>query len=288
MAKRKSKTKAKQRSRSSANRQTNAATKKAKAKSVSKQPTKKAASRNEKSAGNQEPQELPPKYCYRYPHPAVSVDCVVFGLTDGKLNVLLIERGGEPFKGKWALPGGFVEINEGLDTAAQRELEEETGMTDLFLEQLYTFGAVKRDPRERVISVAYYALVNRDDHDVAGASDAAQAVWFAIDNLPSLAFDHESIFLTAIERLKAKVRYEPIGFELLPEKFTLSQLQALYESILEQPIDKRNFRKKIVRMGILIELDEYQTGVAYRAPRLYSFDEQGYREKAKAGFNFEV
>lgn len=121
----------------------------------------------------------------RYPHPAVSVDCVVFGLTDGKLNVL--------FKGRWALPGGFVEIDEDLDTAAQREDEEETGLTDLFLEQLYTFGAVERDPRERVISIAYYALVNRDDHAVAGSSDAAQAVWFSIDNLPGLAFDHQSI-----------------------------------------------------------------------------------------------
>ncbi len=227
-------------------------------------------------------------YTYEYPHPAVTVDGVVFGYDDADLKVLLIQRDLAPFKGKWALPGGFVGIDESLETAVRRELEEETGITRLYLEQLYTFGEPKRDPRERIISVAYYALVKLADHTVRAASDARRVAWFPVADLPQLAFDHEEIMDVALRRLKAKIRYEPIGFELLPEQFPLSELQRLYETILEEPLDKRNFRKKILSMGLLADTEEIQQDVAHRAARLYRFDEAAYRRLKKAGFNFEI
>ncbi|MEN6373128.1 MAG: NUDIX domain-containing protein [Armatimonadota bacterium] len=227
-------------------------------------------------------------YTYEYPRPALTVDCVVFGVDEENLKILLIERDLEPFAGKWALPGGFVHIDETLEDAALRELHEETGVGDVYLEQLYTFGAVDRDPRERVVSVAYYALVNLYDHHIQAATDARNALWFPVDDLPQLVFDHNLIIETAHERLKGKVRYQPIGFELLPERFTLSQLQHLYEIILETTLDKRNFRKKILGMDLLVELDEVQQDVAHRAARLYSFDEEKYRKLAEQGFNFEI
>jgi 8-oxo-dGTP diphosphatase len=227
-------------------------------------------------------------YTYEYPHPAVTVDGVVFGYDDADLKVLLIQREVAPYKMKWALPGGFVEIDESLEDGARRELEEETGITKLYLEQLYTFGAPKRDPRERIISVAYYALVKLADHKVRAASDARNVAWFPVADLPSLAFDHEEILEVALRRLKGKIRYEPIGFELLPAKFPLSELQRLYETIIEQPLDKRNFRKKILSMGLLADTEEIQQDVAHRAARLYRFDEAAYRRLKKAGFNFEL
>ena len=193
---------------------------------------------------------------YEYPRAALTVDCVVFGLDDGDLKVLLIQRGLDPFKGKWALPGGFVRVDETLDTAAARELEEETGVHDVFLEQLYTFSEVRRDPRERVISVAYYALVNLADHETRAATDASDAQWFPAAKPPRLAFDHAEILDTALTRLRGKLRYQPIGFELLPEKFTLSQLQHLYETVLGTSLDKRNFRKKVLGFELLEPLDE--------------------------------
>ena len=227
-------------------------------------------------------------FTYQYPHPAVTVDAVVFGLDDADLKVLLIQRDGAPFEGRWALPGGFVDIAEGLEDAVRRELEEETGLKRLFLEQLYTFGAPKRDPRERVISVAYYALVKLTDHAVRAASDARNVAWFPVADLPNLAFDHEDVLEVALKRLKGKIRYEPIGFELLPEKFPLSELQRLYETVLEHPLDKRNFRKKILGMGLLRDTDEIQQDVAHRAARLYRFDQAAYRKLRKQGFNFEL
>jgi 8-oxo-dGTP diphosphatase len=190
-------------------------------------------------------------YTSDFPKPAVTVDCVVFGLDRQDLKVMLIKRGIAPFKGTWALPGGFVRMDESLDQAAMRELREETGITKVFLEQLYTFGAVNRDPRDRVITVAYYALVNLWEHDILATTDASEAGWFAVDNLPKLAFDHDQILQVALRRLQGKVRYEPIGFELLPEKFTLTQLQTLYEIVLNQTLDKRNFRKKILKNGFV-------------------------------------
>jgi ADP-ribose pyrophosphatase YjhB (NUDIX family) len=225
---------------------------------------------------------------YEYPRPEVTVDCVVFAVIDEALRVLLVRRGHPPFAGCWALPGGFVSMDEDLETAARRELEEETGLSDLFLEQLFTFGDPRRDPRGRVISVAYYALVDAAGRAIEAASDAAAVEWFAVDALPELAFDHRSILGTALERLRGKVRYAPLGFELLPRRFTLTQLQRLYEIILGRPLDKRNFRRKIHGMGLLHDTGRTLAGVAHRAPRLYRFDRRRYREIERDGFNFWV
>ena len=227
-------------------------------------------------------------YTYEYPRPALTVDCVVFGIDDEDLKVLLIQRDADPYQGRWAFPGGFVEMDETLEEAARRELQEETGLEHLYLEQLYTFGDVERDPRGRTLSVAYLSLTKLGDHRVSAATDARDAGWFAVWDTPSLAFDHEKILQTALARLKGKVRYQPIGFELLPRKFTLRQLQRIYEKILERPLDKRNFRKKVLSMGILVELDEVEQDVAHRAARLYRFDRDAYQRLEKEGFNFEI
>jgi 8-oxo-dGTP diphosphatase len=227
-------------------------------------------------------------HSYKYPRPALTVDCVVFGIDEDELMVLLIQRDLPPFEGQWALPGGFVHMGENLSDAAFRELREETGLEKLYLEQLYTFGEVDRDPRGRVVSVAYYALVKLSDHRVQAATDARDAQWFPVWDTPTLAFDHAEILPVAMERLRGKVRYQPIGFELLPKKFTLTQLQRLYEVILEREIDKRNFRKKILAMQILVELDEVEKDVAHRAARLYRFDERKYKKLVKAGFDFQL
>jgi 8-oxo-dGTP diphosphatase len=227
-------------------------------------------------------------HTYEYPRAALTVDCVVFGLDDEDLKVLLIQRGGPPFEGQWALPGGFVRVTETLEDAARRELEEETSLSHLFLEQLYTFGDVDRDPRERVVSVAYYALVNLQDHKLHAATDARDAAWFGVHDAPTLAFDHADILQTGLERLRGKLRYQPIGFELLPKKFTLSQLQHVYELVLERELDKRNFRKRALAMDLLIETDDIEQDVAHRAARLYRFDERKYRRLVKTGFNFDL
>jgi len=227
-------------------------------------------------------------HTYKYPRPALTVDCVVFGLDDEDLKVILIQRDLDPFAGKWALPGGFVRMDETLEEAARRELVEETGLRKIYLEQLFTFSKVDRDPRGRVISVAFYALVNIRDHRVQAATDARNAAWFGVTEIPTLAFDHEEILAMALERLKGKVRYQPVGFELLPRKFTLSQLQHLYETVLERELDKRNFRRKVLSMDLLVETDEIEQDVAHRAARLYRFDEGKYRKLVKRGFNFEL
>ncbi|MFN7119002.1 MAG: NUDIX hydrolase [Saprospiraceae bacterium] len=236
-------------------------------------------------------------YTYEYPRPALTVDCVIFGLDESsKLKVLLIQRKNEPFQGFWALPGGFVDMDENLEQSALRELEEETGVTNVFIEQLYTFGEPDRDPRGRTVSVTYFALVNLAEHPVNAASDAQQANWYEIDNLPPLAFDHDHILQVAINRLRAKVRYQPIGFELLPEQFTLSQLQKLYETILGvKKLNKRNFRTRILKMDVLKEVGK-QEGVAHRPAVLYSFDKERYEQLAKEryedlikrGVDFEI
>lgn len=227
-------------------------------------------------------------FTYKYARPALTVDCVVFGLDEEDLKVLLIERGIEPFAGMWALPGGFVAVGEDIEEAARRELREETGVQRVYLEQLYTFGKPDRDPREHVVSVTYYALVKLSDHRVQAATDATSAAWFAVADVPKLAFDHQHILTTAHQRLQGKVRYQPIGFELLPNKFPLRSLQHLYEVILERELDKRNFRKKFLSMGLLEELGETETGVAHRAARLYRFNKRKYHRLVKEGFNFEI
>jgi len=212
----------------------------------------------------------------------------VFGLDEEDLKVLLIQRDNDPFEGRWALPGGFAKVGEAIEETARRELAEETGLKSVFLEQLYTFGEPDRDPREHVITIAYYALVNLAEHTVRPATDARSAAWFEIDDVPDLAFDHNRILHTAYHRLKGKISYVPIGFELLSRKFALRQLQQLYEKILDRKLDKRNFRKKILKMAILKELDEIETDVAHRAARLYCFDKEAYDRKTKEGFSFEL
>jgi 8-oxo-dGTP diphosphatase len=226
----------------------------------------------------------------QYPNrPSVTVDCVVFGFDPQVigLEILLIERGIEPFFGMHALPGGFVRPGETLELAARRELQEETGLSDTFLEQLYTFGNPGRDPRGWVVTVAYYALVSTV-HRLLATADARAVAWHQCKNLPQLAFDHASIVAMATERLRGKIRYRPIGFELLPEKFTLPQLQRLYEAVLDRQLDKRNFRKKVLSYGLLCELDEYEQNVARRPGQLYRFDVLRYRELEQQGFDFEV
>ena len=229
-------------------------------------------------------------HTYEYERPGLTVDCVIFGLDldEDSLKVMLIERDLEPFAGQWAIPGGFVRHGESLEQAALRELEEETGIAGVFLEQLYTFGEPGRDPRGWVVSVAYYALVSPDSHTVAAATDARRAEWFAVERLPPLAFDHAEILRVALARLRGKLTYAPIGFELLPRKFTIKQLQKLYEIVLGRPLDNRNFRKKLFGMDVLRELPEMQRGVPHRAARLYQFDERKYRQLVKRGLSFEI
>jgi 8-oxo-dGTP diphosphatase len=227
-------------------------------------------------------------YCYEYPRPAVTVDCVVFGYRAGGLRLLLIQRGVEPFAGQWALPGGFVRMEESLAEAARRELVEETGLNVSYLEQLLAFGAPDRDPRGRVISVAWYALVREEEHAPHGESDAAEAEWFPADQVPALAFDHGSIVDAARRRLRERIRQAPIGFELLPRRFTLSQIQDLYESCLGRPLDKRNFRRKLLAMDLLTETDRYEENVLHRPARLYQFDLERYEAALKHGLHFDL
>ena len=214
----------------------------------------------------------------------VTVDIVIFAIREAALQVLLIRRGVAPFKGRMAIPGGFVHENESLEQAAQRELEEETGVGKVYLEQLYSFGEPRRDPRERVITVAYYALIPGDRPLHAG-SDASSAVWCPVEKLPPLAFDHERILCYALERLRNKLDYTTVGFQLLPRKFTLSELQRVYETILGRKLDKRNFRKKIELLKILRPLGEWRhTG---RKPaRLYVFLPKKFEKLKDRGILF--
>jgi len=219
---------------------------------------------------------------------AFTVDNVIFGFDEGDLKVLLIKRGEEPYEGHWALPGYFVYPNEDLDSAAQRVLKELTGLQNVYLEQVKTFGAVHRHPFGRVITVAYFSLVKINRYTLQPASIALKAKWHSIADIKSLAFDHAEILKACFERLKWVVRTRPVGFELLPPKFTLTELQHLYEAILETDLDKRNFRKKILSMDLLIDLDELQEGVAHRPAKLYQFDREKYEKFRDEGFSFEL
>lgn len=208
-------------------------------------------------------------YTYEYPHPAVTTDIVVFTVQENALKLLLIQRKYDPFKGRWALPGGFVEIDEDLETGASRELEEETGLKDIYLEQLATFGAPDRDPRERVISVAYFALVPSGKLVLTAGSDASDAAWFDISALKRLAFDHAEIIKTARTRLTDKLEYSTIGLMFMPDEFTLSEVQTLYEIIGGQERDKRNFRKWLLSLDAIEETGQKKAEGAHRPAMLY-------------------
>lgn len=220
-------------------------------------------------------------YQYEYPHPAVTADVVIFTVREKKLKLLLVKRAGEPYQGRWALPGGFVRLDEDLDAAARRELEEETGVSGVYLEQLYTFGRVDRDPRERVITVAYYALIPSDKVELKAATDAEAVGWFGLDELPPLAFDHDEIVEMAHQRLSAKLDYSTIAFQFMPEKFTLSELQEVYEIILRQEMDKRNFRKWVLALEQIEETDEERRGGIHRPAKLYRVKHPGRVEIIK-------
>jgi len=223
------------------------------------------------------------------PHINLSVDAVVFGYDSNiGLSVLLIKRNIEPFKSSWAIPGGLVMENETLEVAVQRELKEEAGIVVTYLEQLYTFGAIERDPRNRVVTVAYYGLVRQSEFDLHAATDAEDAQWFTIDNLPPLAFDHEKIVDLAIQRLRAKISYQPIGFELIDKKFPFSELQKLYETLKGHQIDRRNFKKKFLQLDILEELPEKRKEGKGRPGSLFRFHKQKYFDLVKKGMIFEI
>lgn len=215
-----------------------------------------------------------------FPHPSVTVDVAAMTARQGRLSILLIRRGVWPFEGAWALPGGFVQMDEDLDTAARRELCEETGIAGAhYLEQLYTFGRPDRDPRTRVISVAYYALLPGpasglpvcEETEPQAGTDAAEARWWPVDSLPGLAFDHAEIIDVALARLRAKLGYTSVAYALLPDAFTLTELQKVYEIILGQPLDKRNFRKKMLSAGILEATPHQKREGAHRPAQLYRF-----------------
>ena len=215
----------------------------------------------------------------------LTVDVVIFTVLGGELRVLLVRRGVEPFVGHWAVPGGFVLTQESLDDAARRELEEETGVRDVYLEQLYTFGRPDRDPRGRVVTVAYFALIAAD-REVQGGSDAAEARWFPMDSLPELAFDHAEILDYALERLRNKLEYTTVGFQLLPEAFTLGELQAVYEEILGRHLDKRNFRRKLDLLGILTPLRNARRAGHTRPAQLYRFSAARFETLKDKGILF--
>lgn len=219
---------------------------------------------------------------------ALSIDCLVFGFRGGQLDILLIKHGEGISKGKWALPGGWIRYNESVDDAAYRLLNSLTGVSDLYLEQLRAFGDVNRYPRKRVITVAYYALINAGHYSLSPGFTASDARWFNIHKVPALPYDHRRILEFGFRHLKHKVRHEPLGFNLLPRKFTLHQLQQLYEAILETELDKPNFRRKLLKMNLLAICDEKQKDVSHRAARLYRFDKKIYKQLTEKGFSFAL
>ena len=219
---------------------------------------------------------------------ALSIDCLIFGFRDGQLDILLIKHGEGISKGKWALPGGWIRYNESVDDAAYRLLHSLTGVSDIYLEQLRSFGDVGRYPRKRVITIAYYALVNAGSYALNPGFTASDARWFNIHKIPRLPYDHNRIINFGFRHLKHKVRHEPIGFNLLPRKFTLHHIQQLYEAILETELDKPNFRRKLLKMNLLAACDEKQKDVSHRAANLYRFDKKIYKQLTENGFSFAL
>ena len=225
------------------------------------------------------------RFCYKDPHPAVATDCVIFGFDGTNLKILLIQRGVDPYKGKWALPGGFLKPEEAAEEGALRELKEETGLEPAYIEQFHTYSAPDRDPRERVISIAFLALVKLQN--VQGGDDAAEARWFSVNEIPQLAFDHDVILRDAQSKLRERIHFHPIGYDLLPEKFTMKELQTLYESVLGVHFDRGNFAKKMLHLDILTQLEETVWPTPKRQANLYQFNLDKYRELKQRGFRLE-
>ena len=233
-------------------------------------------------------------YESQYWHPAVTTDAVVFGFDDTNLNVLLIKRDNDPYRETWALPGGFIrEEDETAMEGVFRELHEETNVKDIYLEELKTFSNKNRDPRERVITIVYFALVKMKKYEIKGGDDAKEAKWFPIEDLPALAFDHAEIIQTAINRLRERIHFTPIGFDLLDDLFTMQQLQAIYIAILNPPKDdkklrdRRNFPRKMLKLGYIKETEQKVTGTPYKQPKLYTFDKEAYDNAKKIGMRLE-
>ncbi len=219
---------------------------------------------------------------------SISIDCVIFGFNKNHLQILLIKRPNDPQKGQWALPGGFINEDENLDDSAQRILSELTGVNNIFMDQVHTFGAVDRYPLRRVITINYFALVKSANFTFTPSEETAETAWFPISEISNLPFDHNKIVDYSLNQLRRKIKHTPIGFELLPKKFSLTELQALYETILGKELDKRNFRKKFIKMNLLVDLKEKQTKVAHRAASLYKFDDEIYHSMKEKGFNFDI
>jgi ADP-ribose pyrophosphatase YjhB (NUDIX family) len=222
------------------------------------------------------------------PIETLSIDCLIFGFKRNELDILLVQHGGGISKGKWALPGGWITYDESVDDAATRILNDLTGVSNIYLDQLKAFGAVNRYPTKRVITIAYYALVKPENYTLRPGFTARDASWFSVGEVPPLPYDHDLIVREALAHLKHRVRHEPIGFNLLPRKFTLLQLQELYEAILDKKLDKSNFRRKILRMNLLEPCLEKQRAVSHRAAALYRFNRQTYNKLIEKGFTFEL
>ena len=218
---------------------------------------------------------------------SITIDCVIFGFEKGSLEVILVQHAGGISKGKWGLPGGWIEKSESIDAAAHRLLRELTGLDHIYLEQLKAFGDPARFPLDRVITIGYYALIKREDYSVKAGFTASEAKWFKINEIPDLIYDHNEILTFSLRKLRRRVRQAPVGFNLLPEKFTLLQLMQLYEEILGIEMDKSNFRRKILKMKLLVDINEKQKEVSHRAAKLYRFDNTIYKKLTEKGFSFE-
>lgn len=219
---------------------------------------------------------------------AVSVDCVIFGYEGNNVEVLLIKRGTDLYEDSWALPGDLVYPDENLQCAAERVLKELTGLEDMYMDQAKAFGEVDRHPEGRVVTVGYFSLIRKDLHNPKASSWAKQVSWHKIDEIPNLAFDHNKILNASLERLRKRVRRQPVGFNLLPDKFTLLEMQGMYESLLAEKFDKPNFRKKVLDMNLLEPLNEVQANVKHRPAKLFKFNEKRYHQLKEDGFDFAI
>lgn len=230
---------------------------------------------------------MPTDYYLQKDKMYVATDCIIFGFDAGTLKLLVFQRRIKPLKGEWSLIGSFVKLEEDVSEATERVLVDITGLKNVFLEELKTYGAADRDPGFRCIAIGYYALIriNESDKELV---ERHGAVWFDIDKLPDLVLDHNQMVRDALEKLKSKARFQPIGFELLPKKFTIPQLQLLYEAIYQKKLDTRNFRKKVLSLNVLNKLEEKDKSTSKRGAFLYKFNDRNYEKLLKSGFNFEI